>query len=547
MKKVIALILCLCLTAGLLAVPASAEEEQQSVREQVIEQAKMSYRRSRYTAGKESFAGYCGLMVSHQLYNLKINTWCITNDGNKQFDYYKDLPVTTGGYYPTAYGNNEYTLEQALNEISRYGTKDVFNILVGFQWTNTEAGHRYGHTVFINGILDGMCYFVESFDCSLNSYHPEGSVIVCSIADFVAYFSRWTVFDGVIHFGTGNYSDSCKTLGTDVTVMTRFDSQLRSQPCLVGENDCVRLRSVSAGERLRATAILTDRQGQRFYRIEDGGNTGYIAASAVCAQRVNPEDLNLENPVIPDHLRDMTDGNIGGTVVATNGGVGAVEVLVTDDDGQQLLRERADASGCRWDIGCLNEELYLDLLEPGLYTVEIYADCAQPIVVGGDIEICYSRIRLWGEVMQVGGSNRSGKAQPVLQKAVEQEYDGWVYENQKWYYYRYGKACTGWLELYGVDYYFGEDGAATTGWADIDGWTRYFTATGAMVTGWLTVDGVTTYRQEDGTAVTGWQSIGTGLYCFREDGSLVMSTELEKDGAVYVIAADGQATVKTEE
>ena len=504
MKKLLTVILCLCLLAGVLCCPVRAEEEPLSVREQVIQQAKMSYNRSLFSAARESFAGFCGLMTSHQLYNLKINTWCITNDGNKQFDYYKDLEVTTGGYYPTPYGADQYTLEQALNAVSRYGTKDVFNILVGFQWTNTEAGGRYGHAVLINGILDGMVYFVESFDCSLNTYHPQGSVIVCSIADFVKYFARWTVFDGIIHFGTGSYSDGCDTVGTDAIVMTRFESVLRSQPCLVGQNGCVKLRGVAAGERLRATAILTDALGQRFYRVEDGGTTAYIAASAVCPQRVNPEDLTLESPVIPDHLRDQTDGNIGGTVVAKNGGIGAVEVLVTDGQGQQVLRERMDANGCRWDIGCLNESLYLDLLEPGSYMVEIYADCAQPVVAGGEIEVRHSRIRLWGEAMQVGGNSRSGKAQPVRQKAVEQEYDGWVYENEQWYYYRYGKACTGWIRLYGVDYYLNETGAATTGWAEVDGWLRCFTDTGAMIT----------------------------------------DCEREKDGVVYVLDADGTATAK---
>lgn len=401
-KKIVSFIVCLCLLAGVLCCPVRAEEEPLSLREQVVEQAKSSYYRSLYSAQKESFAGYCGLMTSHQLYNLKINTWCITNDGKNQFDYYKDLEVTTGGYYPTPYGADQYTLEQALNTLSRYGKKDVFNILVGFQWTNTEAGAKYGHAVFINAILDGMVYFVESFDCSLNTFHPEGSVIVCSISDFVGYFSARTMFDGIIHFGTGSYSDSCDTLGTNVTVVARFASQLRSQPCLVGQNDCVSVRSVAAGERLRATGILTDKLGQQFYRIQEGDTPCYIAASAVCAVGVGPEDLMLEDLYLPEFLPGQMRRNISGAVVAQNGAVGAVEVLVTDENGQPVLRERAEASGCRWEIGCLNESLCFDLLEPGIYTVEIYADSAAPALVGGQIQVQYSRTRLWEQKMLIG-------------------------------------------------------------------------------------------------------------------------------------------------
>lgn len=501
MKKIISILLCLGLLLSIPVSPVQAAEESMSIREQVIKQARSSYYRSLYAAGRESFSGFCGLMTSHQLHQLKINRWCITNNGNQQFDYYKDLEITTGGYYPTPYGADQYTLNEALNTISRHGTKDVFNILVGFQWTNTEAGGVYGHAVFLNAILDGMCYFVESFDCTFDTFHPEGSVIVCSISDFVEHFSARAIFDGIIHFGTGSYSDSCDTVGTDVILQTRFASQLRSQPCLVGENDCVRLRSVAAGERLHATAILTDKLGRRFYRIADGQAQGYIAASAVCAQRVNPEDLNLEMPEIPDHLPDWTDGNISGTVTAKNGSIGAVEVLVTDSQGLPVLRERMDASGCRWDIDCLNESLYFDVLEPGIYTVEIYADCANPVLVADTLEVRYGRIRLWGEGLQVGGDGRSGKAQPVLQKYVQQERQGWVYENERWYYYRNGNACTGWLSLCGVDYYLDDTGKATTGWAEVDGWLRYFSDTGAMVTGCeVENDGVVYVLSEDGIA-----------------------------------------------
>lgn len=362
--------------------------------EQVIAQAKSSYRRSLYSAGRSSFTGYCGLMVSHQLYNLKINTSCIVNDGKQQFDYYKDMEITSGGYYPTPYSSAQYTLEEALNTVSRWGTKDAHNILVGFQRTNTDAGSVYGHTVLINAIVDGMCYFVESFAMSLNTYHPEGSVVVCSVQEFARYFDRWATFEGIIHFGTGDYCDSCDTLGTDVTVQVRFDSQLRSQPCLVGQNDCVRIRTVAAGEQLRATGILTDKLGQQFYRIEEGGVETYIAAGAVCAQQISQEDLELEDSVISRRFWSRYPDRLGGTVYAKNGSVAAVEALIKDSNGVPVMRERAEAVGCSWDLSRLNESLFVNLLTPGAYTLEIYADSALPVIAGGQIQNQYCRVLL---------------------------------------------------------------------------------------------------------------------------------------------------------
>lgn len=544
MKKLLAIMLCLALLLGVL--PA-AHAEELTKEETVCDQARRSYLRSLGSAGKESFAGFCGLMTSHQLYNLGINDWCIVNDGNRQFDYYQALEVTTGGYYIKPYCATDYSLLGALNEISRNGTRDVYNLLVGFQWTNTEAGAQYGHAVLINAILDGTVYFVESFDMSLNTYHREGTVVTCSITDFANYFDRWTVFDGIIVFGSGSYSDACDYVGTDLFVQTRFESVLRSEPCLVGENGCQRLRSIAAGERLRAIGICTGPDGQMFYRIDEGDRIGYVAASAVSTVRVNAEELFIENVDIPEVSRVGEDFGLVGTVAARYGTVGAVEVCVTDSTGQLLFREQAQVEGISGELSLLDGQTRFDLLEQGVYLVEIYGECASPVAAGETLDTRYERIRLWGQVLQVGGGVRNAKAQPVIQGAQAGEQEGWVWQDGTWYCYKYGRACTGWVSFCGVDYYLDENGAAVTGWQEIDGWLRYFSANGAMVTGWLTLDGITTYRLEDGVAATGWQQIGTGLYCFAEDGMLVTGGEMTRDGTVYALGEDGRAEPKIQE
>lgn len=535
MKKVLAFILCICMFFGAVAAPVSAAEVTKE--KQLTEDAKKLYRRCLRTAGRSSFRGYCGLMTSHQMYNLKINTWCITNDGNRQFDYYKDLEITNGGYYISSYAATDYSLEEALNAITHGGMQDAYNILVGFQKTTTEAGRRYGHAVFINGILDGTVYFVESYDTSLDRYYREGTVITCSIAEFAAYYTGWTTYEGLIWFGTAQYSDSCQQYSTNVVLQARFESTLRSQPSLIGENDCVRLRTIAPGERLYATGILVDEQEDMYYCIQENGRTGYVAVSALCPVQVNGEDLVLQQAAIPTAIEAGAAVSLEGAVAAERGYVDNLELVITDSTGTRIHSQWCDATGYSWDLGSLNGGLGQVKLEPGTYRLELYAECTQPVAVGQEIGACNARVKLTEQALQVGGGTEA------LPETAATE-DGWVCKDGTWYCYENGAACTGWVKRCGVEYYLNENGAVTTGWAEVDGARRYFSETGAMCTGWLTLDGVTTYRLGDGTAAVGWQNVGTGLYCFAEDGSLITGGERANGDTVYVLAQDGRATVK---
>ena len=183
---------------------STIKKKAKALQKQVIKEAKDSYIKSLASVGQETFHGMCGQMVAHQLYHLKINKYVISNDGRDQYDYYMYRDKTTGGRPIAAYGMESYTLKEALNAVSNYGTRNVRNILVGFQWTSTEADGQFGHVVLINGIVDGTVYFVESFDFSIEGkLRKEGEVVSCSIDSFVKYFDKWTKFDGLIHFGGG--------------------------------------------------------------------------------------------------------------------------------------------------------------------------------------------------------------------------------------------------------------------------------------------------------------------------------------------------------
>lgn len=259
----------------------------------LIWEAEELYKKCLKASGRESFHGYCGMMTSYQLWLLGINKSFSSCDGNKQFDKYKNLKVTSGGFNVKAYSAQQYTLREALDKITNYGKKNVRNLLVGFEWTNTRAGAYCGHAVVVNAIENGTVYFTESFDYAMG--RMEGEAVTCTIPEFVAFFADWTVFDGVILFGERQYANRCATTETDTYLQLRFDSNLRSQPCLIGENDCLRIRNLQAGEVLHTTGILENEYGDLFYRVEEGETVGYVSANAVFEQNVAPEGWFIQD------------------------------------------------------------------------------------------------------------------------------------------------------------------------------------------------------------------------------------------------------------
>ena len=538
MKKILAALLCAVLVFGMLPLGAAAEEEDLeafSLRDTVIQQAHDSYYHSRASAGKRSFHGTCGLMVSHQLYNLGINKRCIVFDGNDHYDYYSSIQRTTGGYYINAYSSSEYSLYGALMAVTDEGTRDVQNVLVGFQWTNTEAGAKYGHVMFINGIVGGTVYFVESFDCSLGG--AEGTVISCSIQEFAKYYDRWTRFEGIVHFGSGSYHDICPNISTDLTVQTRFPTILRSEPAVVGKQGCVRLRSVAAGERLRATAIY---QAERtmYYRVETNEGFGFVSAAAVSLLQVNTQGLTLSGLKLSRQIDPGKLPALDGRIADSRGELSSVEVCITDGQGQLVRRELLDVTESDASLSALRSGLWFELLEQGQYQVEIYASRACSVVAGGEIVSDYARVLLTSRSLQVGGHPREAVQKTAPGKPYR---DGWFREQGTWYRYADGKPCTGWTEHMGIRYYLQPDGAVTTGAQTVDGQALYFSASGALVTGWLTLEGKTCYRAADGTMVTGWQTLDGNLYCFGESGIMLTDTEQTKENIPYIIAKDGTA------
>ena len=165
----------------------------------LIAQIRATYAAAKKRAHVRSFQGKCGKYVNQQLVIRGINTKYIGANGNREFDIYSKKSVSSGGYVIHAYGAKKYTLKSALRAIEQQDP-NARNILVGFQRGTSKAGRRYGHTLFIHGIENGMVYFSDSYAQKVNGVRcKEGAPIVCSIDTFAALYKRYTL-DGVIWF-----------------------------------------------------------------------------------------------------------------------------------------------------------------------------------------------------------------------------------------------------------------------------------------------------------------------------------------------------------
>jgi hypothetical protein len=162
-----------------------------------------AYTYMKKAANRTSFNGWCGAYVGHTLVYLGINKSYIGRNGCDHWDYYSRLTQTGGGYSVETYSGADYTLESALKALASQG--DVTNIVLCFdKGSSNSDGQKYGHVIFLHGILDGTVYYSECFS---NSSYAEGALRAETIAkvcsrykDNSATSAQEYRFEGAIRF-----------------------------------------------------------------------------------------------------------------------------------------------------------------------------------------------------------------------------------------------------------------------------------------------------------------------------------------------------------
>lgn len=207
LKRFVSVIISAATLATALAMPAAAAgselaEPYSLTGQELIQRIEETYDDALRLAGRWSFHGKCSTMVNRSVQVLGIVNERPRLDGHGRDSYnmYSAMGRTTGGYDTVCYPRGEYDLESALNAVCENGTRDVYNLIVGFQGGRTGSSGSYGHTLFVHGILNGMVYFSESYGLYLaGRYYREGDPIVCTVAEFANYYNKWAYFEGVVH------------------------------------------------------------------------------------------------------------------------------------------------------------------------------------------------------------------------------------------------------------------------------------------------------------------------------------------------------------
>ena len=122
--------------------------------------------------------------------------------------------------------------------------------------------------------------------------------------------------------------------------------------------------------------------------------------------------------------------------------------------------------------------------------------------------------------------------------------NGWVKENNKWYYYKNDIVQTGWVKSGSSWYYMNSSGVMQTGWQKISNVWYYFNASGAMATGWQKVGSTWYYFKSSGAMVTGWQKIGSTWYYFQSSGAM-QTGWLKSGGKWYYFESSGAMLANT--
>lgn len=494
--------------------------------------------------GKQSLFGYCGVLASYQMFFRGINNWRKSTDGNLHFEEYGSMSMTTGGYVPQAYAAVEATqeqpkvegqaapasktLKQVLDEITNHGTHDVYNLLVCFERTTTQAGSIYGHVVFVYGIIDGVLYFTEG----ASGFDAEpGQPMECNISTFAEAYDTWAEFEGIVVLGCKDYLDNCAVFQSDMFAACITATELTTLPCW--EEETQWRRSVQKGERLHVIGLYQNREGQYYYQIDDGGEIGYVPAQTLRPILYLHDEFTLEDIKLPETLQTGKDFVIDGTLLSPGVLLSRVGVQILDEEGNILQEVEQATAGESYDLGnySLNGKLNFGALEEGTYTFRIQAD-SKISVVGGESVV--DRVHTETLLEQTFCVQAEAKQEPVQEVPVESQpaepvaaepveespKNGWHYENQTWYCYKDSQPRTGWVRSAGITYYLKEDGSVTTGKAEVEGQQRVFSATGALIAGWYREQDGMRYLDGNSQPLCGWQKINGVIYFFNNEGLL---------------------------
>jgi len=564
-RHLIAAALSLLLILSAVAVPAEAAENKE---QQLKDHIATTYYRALRRAGKYTFAKYCSAAVNSQLYCLGIEAAYRGCDAKDLFNRYQRGGVTSGNYPIRPYPGYKYTLEGALNEITINGTRDVYNIMVGFQQAASSIqGYEYGHGVMIYAILEGMVYFIEGGPSYMHGrVYPEGVPIVCSIEDFCSHYESYTVLDGVVWFGNNTYVELCVGRNVSMDAMCVNSLQLLADIADPGKEERPEATAnVPAGSILQISRMYETPEGERWYEAQWEDSFGYIKASSVKMLYVEEPQIQVgaDNVHMPSYLRKGRWFHLGGQIHAGAGSFGEVQIQIHNrEDGEEaepLMSAEKQVDGKTVVLSQVAENgIYWHKLPEGDFRMTILAQVHREKWTGSDFETVTQELELWRSEFRVVTNNIKlpevtfyacggdtplertvvQKGQPLerLPEARREGYTflGWFTEPVG------GRRVTEDTPVNGNVTYYAHWAAGSedyTGWLKVeDDWVYY--RNGKPVKGWFYYNGRRFWQEADGTNPKQWRMIDGRWYYFTQTGA-VYTGWLETEYGICYLKADG--------
>lgn len=128
--------------------------------------------------------------------------------------------------------------------------------------------------------------------------------------------------------------------------------------------------------------------------------------------------------------------------------------------------------------------------------------------------------------------------------------NGWLKENDVWYFYANGSKKTGWIKDREIWYFLDANGAMKTGWVKDGNKWYYLNPNGDMRVGWVKDGDKWYFLADNGQMKTGWLKHKNKWYYLKEDGSMAIGRNLinkkwyflQSDGALLITNQDGEIT-----
>lgn len=593
-----------CVLLGLFPLTAKAQPLQQTQKAAIQEAVAENYRKALQQAGRRTFKGFCGACVSNQLQALGIIEGLKGCDGKDQYNRYRAKQYTDRGYPVLSYGASAFTLESALNSITANGTRNVYNLLVGFESTNSEAGKKYGHALVIYAIIDGMVYFAECMEMYIGGqYYPEGAGICCSIRDFVDHYNSGCVFDGINWFGNNSCAEQCTNYPMELTGMIQEDtpaysdvgfSKTHGQPRVIG--------TVPAGQLLNVLSIIQAPDGSYWYQVWWDGRECYIRPGMLKEWAVG-RPVPTVNVGLVSSFKQGKWFRLRGTVSADTGMVTWLQVAVYNrEDHSLVFSGETEVSGGVADVaaGPIWNKLNFWKLPVGEYELVISGQVESYRMEGDQLTTAKETGELWRGHFRVteeaityplvtldaqGGSCAlqqlaADPSQPLGELPAPEKdgyrflgwftepeggeqvtedamisahttlyahwaaksFTGWKETDNGWIYHRDSQIVSGWFYSDHIRFWQGADGTYVPGWLETEEGRFYLTGSGAMHTGWLSTEEGKYFLGTDGHCITGWATIRGKRYCFESDGRAKEGWFYTGSGICYLSADWGQLT-----